>query len=115
MFSLSGCRGRFCDVWFCAWGSWSGCGCGVGCGWVVGWCDCWFCGSRDKDANKLVCVLFDGRPRKVFGPCCFIKFAWREDLVENRFVYVDTEKYANEINDGYRQVVHVDVEDREVR
>ena len=113
MFSLSViCRG-FCDVWFCAWCSWSGCGCVVGCGWIVGWCDCWFCGGCAVDDGDVERVVFDRGSGKESVECGDNKFVWCEDMVENGFVHLVAEKSANATDDGYRFIVHVDVEDRE--
>ncbi len=92
MFSLSGCRGGGCEVWFCAWGSWSGCGCGVGCGGIVGWCDCQFCGSCDKDIGDVELVVIDSGPSQESFGYCDNKFAWCQDMVENGFVYVVADK-----------------------
>ena len=71
---------------------WSRCGRGVGCGWIVGWCDCQFCGSCDKDDGDVEGVVFDGGSGEEFVRCCDIKFAWCQDMVKIGFVYVDTEK-----------------------
>ena len=58
-------------------------------------------------------VVFDGGSGEESVGYCFIEFDWFQDMVKNGFVHLVAEKSANEIDDGYRCIVHVDVEDRE--
>ena len=58
-------------------------------------------------------VVFDGGSGEEPVGCCFNEFERCQDMVENGFVCLVADKSANEIDDGYRFIVHVDVEDRE--
>ena len=60
-------------------------------------------------------VVFDGGSGEESGGYCFIEFEWCEDMVENGFVCFVTEKSANDVDDGFDRLVHVEIEDREVR
>jgi hypothetical protein len=51
-----------------------------------------------------------GRIQKLvrFG---FNQFSWREDMVKKRFVYIDADKEASEVDDGFNRFLCGDIKD----